>query len=246
MSFLFLRLLGVQLMNEADAGGSAPAPAVAPAPDVAPAAPAPSLMGSDPAAPAPTAEVSPTAEQLASMTPEERAAHDAKATEAQKPVGAPEKYEDFKVADGLELAPEVMGEFSKWAKSNNISQEAAQQLIDLQGKLAGAESEGRAERLQQALDAQRTGWEAQIKSDPEFGGDKFPATMETASKAMQAFGTPELRMLLNESGIGSHPELVKLFHRMGTALTEDKMVLPGNQVAAPGEKSIEDRLWGAK
>lgn len=232
----FLRLMGVRFMNEGDAGGSAPAPA-APA-----AAPAPSLMGNEPA---PAATPAPTAEQLAAMTPEQLAAHDAGTKDAAKPAGAPEKYEAFTVGEGLELDADVMTGFTDWAKANNISQEAAQQLVDLQSKLASAETTGRAERLQKALDDQRTGWETQIKSDPEFGGDKFLATMETASKAMQAFGTPELRMLLNESGIGSHPELVKLFHRMGTALTEDKMVLPGNQAATSEPKSIADRLWGA-
>jgi hypothetical protein len=45
-----------------------------------------------------------------------------------------------------------------------------------------------------------------------------------AKKALDAFGTAELRSLLNESGLGNHPEVIRFMFRAGKAISEDSMV----------------------
>ena len=45
-----------------------------------------------------------------------------------------------------------------------------------------------------------------------------------AKKALETFGTPELRTLLNESGMGNNPEVIRAFYRVGKAISEDKFV----------------------
>src|SRR5712671_3512851 len=44
--------------------------------------------------------------------------------------GAPEKYEDFKLPEGVELAPEAVAEVSTLFKELGLSQANAQKLVD--------------------------------------------------------------------------------------------------------------------
>ena len=57
-----------------------------------------------------------------------------------------------------------------------------------------------------------------------------------ARKAVEQFGTPELRTLLDESGLGSHPEVVRFFYRAGKAIGDDNFVAAG-RTAPPGGSS---------
>lgn len=151
-----------------------------------------------------------------------------------QPQGAPEDYADFKLADGAELDAEVLTSFKGIAKELGISQEAAQKLIDLQGQLDSK----RMQALEAAQAEQSQRWADAVKADKELGGENYDKTVETAIKAVEKFGSPELRSLLNETGIGNHPELVKFCHRIGKALSEDNLVMGGHQNAR--EMSIVD------
>lgn len=130
--------------------------------------------------------------------------------------GAPESYE-FKAPEGKEFSPEVLGAFSEAAKELGLTQEAAQAMLD---KIAPAF----AERQTQAVEAARAQWATDSRSDKEFGGDKLDENLATAKKAFETFGTPELRTLLNESGLGNHPEIIRAFYRAGKAISEDRVV----------------------
>lgn len=147
--------------------------------------------------------------------------------------GAPEKYE-FKAPEGQEFSPEVLGKFSEAAKDLNLPQEAAQKLLD---KIAPAF----AERQAHALEAARVQWESDAKADKEFGGDKLDENLATAKKALDQFGTPELRTLLNESGLGNHPEIIRVLYRAGKAISEDRIVTGGGGQSAP--QSVAQRMY---
>lgn len=174
--------------------------------------------------------VAPVTEQ-APATPEAPAAATA---EAPDQPATPVEYTDFAVPEGLEMDAEVLTNFKGIAKELGITQEAAQKLIDLQASLetkrSAAAEQAQAEQAQQ--------WAAQIKADKELGGENYSKTVETAIKAVEQYGSPELRNLLNETGIGNHPELVKFCHRIGKALSEDGLVMGGTQSAR--EMSIVD------
>lgn len=80
-------------------------------------------------------------------------------------------------------------------------------------------------------------WIAQIKSDPEIGGDHYNDTKSNIGRVMSRFGTPALRQYLNESQDGYNPELVRFFNNVGKALAEDTFV-NGNG----GTPTQEDRI----
>jgi hypothetical protein len=146
------------------------------------------------------------------------------------PAGAPEKYE-FKSPDGLSYDPEILSAFTETAKSLNLTQEAAQQFLD---RMAPAV----AQRQQAQIEAVRSEWVAKTTSDAEIGGDQMPQRLAVARKGLDAFGTPELRALLNESGLGNHPEIIRAFYRAGKAISEDTYVGGSAGSGKPGPKDF--------
>lgn len=130
---------------------------------------------------------------------------------------APEKYEFKAPVEGETLDAGIAASFSEVAKDLNLPQEAAQKVIDKMLPVL-------AQRQVDAIAKARTEWETAATSDKEFGGEALPQNLGVAKKAMDAFGTPELRTLLNESGLGNHPEVIRFMFRAGKAMSEDGMV----------------------
>lgn len=139
---------------------------------------------------------------------------------------APESY-DFTAPDGKSFDSETIAAFSEVAKELNLSQDAAQKVLD---KMAPAMEA----KMTRAMDAARVQWETEAKSDKEFGGEQIAQNVALAKKALDEFGTPELRTLLNETGLGNHPEIIRAFYRAGKAISEDRFV--GGKAPAKGAK----------
>ncbi|PJD67989.1 peptidase [Enterobacter kobei] len=171
-------------------------------------------------------------------TEEELAADKAKAEKAekeQKQEGAPEKYE-FQAGEGVELDTEALKDFEPVARDLNLTNEQAQKLVDAYPKiLAGVQ-----QRQAEAWQAQTEQWAADVKADKEIGGDKLTTNLSAAQRALDQFGTPELKEYLEGTGLGNHPELVKAFIKIGKAMSEDGMVDGSNQ----GQRSAAEVLYG--
>ena len=133
-----------------------------------------------------------------------------------KATAAPEKYE-FKAPEGREFDPDVIGAFSDVAKELGLSQEDASKVVDKM-------SEKLAERQQAKIESVHKEWVDASKTDKEFGGEKLSENLAVAKKALDSFGTPELRALLNESGLGNNPEVIRFMYRAGKAISEDTYV----------------------
>jgi hypothetical protein len=182
----------------------------------------------------------------AALTPEARAAKEKAATdkaEADKKAAAqkaPEKYEPFKVPEGMKLDETLIADLETLGKKNNWTQEQAQAIADLGSKQAQA-LQG---NFRSALTKAVAQWAEQSKADKEIGGDKFDENLAFAKKGMAQFGSQELGKVLKESGLGNHPEILRAFYRVGKAMADDKFVQ--GRDSGGGQLSIEDRLYGAK
>lgn len=230
---LFERLLHRRLCNEQPAdGGAAPAPsepsapaADAPAPAADPAKPEgdkpqPGTEGDNPQ------ENKPADGDKPADKPDDK---------EKKPEGAPEKYE-FTAGEGVELDSEALKDFEPVARDLNLTNEQAQKLVDAYPKiLAGVQ-----QRQAEAWQKQTEGWADTVKADKEIGGDKLTANLSAAQRALDQFGTPELKEYLNATGLGNHPDLVKTFVKIGKAMSEDGMVDGSNQ----GQRSAAEVLYG--
>lgn len=147
-----------------------------------------------------------------------------------EPQGAPEQYEDFAAPEGVQLDAELVGDLKTIAKELNLSQKDAQRVADLGPKLLQKLQGHQAETFAKV----RQTWADEAKADKEFGGEAFAENLGAAKKALDSFGTPELRTLLNESGIGNHPEVIRFMVRAGKAISSDTFVA-GERSAQAGK-----------
>lgn len=171
-------------------------------------------------------------EQQATDKPEGEAGQDdGEQGDTQKAEGAPEEYEEFTAPEGQQFDPEVINNFKEVAKDLNLSQEAAQKMLDKMGPVM-------AQRQTQQVEALRTQWAEQSTADKEFGGEKLAENLGVARKALDSFGSPELKSLLNESGLGNHPEFIRLLYRAGKAIGEDSFV-GGNKSAGKAQPTSQ-------
>ena len=97
-----------------------------------------------------------------------------------------------------------------------------------------------------ALQAQRqemtSKWLEEARADKEFGGDKFDANLADARKALAQFDTGgDIGKMLNETGYGNHPAILRIFARVGKALGEDNLHGKGGGEAA--EKPLAERFY---
>nr|DAN93720.1 MAG TPA: putative protease [Caudoviricetes sp.] len=128
----------------------------------------------------------------------------------------PERYE-FSAADGREYDAEVLAAFEDVAREAGLSNEKANLVLGRMSEMLEA-------RQQSQLEAARALWLDEVRADREIGGGKLPENLAVAKRALQAFGSAELTELLNRSGLGNHPEVIRMFYRAGRALSEDGMV----------------------
>lgn len=154
------------------------------------------------------------------------------------PQGAPERY-DFKAPQGAEVDAQVLTAFSEVARDLNLSQEAAQKVLD---KVTPVMAERRAEALKAQLDQARNTWVSASKADKEFGGSGLNENLSTAKKALDAFGSTELRAFLEDSGLGDHPEMIRLLYRAGRAISSDRYVGGREPASKPAPRTFEEHL----
>lgn len=154
--------------------------------------------------------------------------------------GAPAEYAAFELPEGFAADGPVMDEFKAAAKELKLPQGEAQKLASLGAKL-----------VQQTLDQQREAWTAQTaawvetaQTDPEIGGAQMPERVAVAVKALDRFGTPELKEALNTTGMGNHPEVIRFMHRVGLAIGEDTFVSGAGGGGAGDAVSTEDYYAG--
>jgi hypothetical protein len=147
-----------------------------------------------------------------------------------EPAAVPESYE-FTVPEGHTLTDEIRDELTALAKERGLSQEAAQQMLNDRAAWADKFKQANVK----ALDEARTVWAEETKKDKELGGDKLQENLGLARKALDKFGTPALRELLNESGLGNHPEVVRMLLKAGRAISDDVVVTTGRGNGSQGD-----------
>ncbi|TPQ24930.1 hypothetical protein [Methylomonas koyamae] len=157
---------------------------------------------------------------------------------SEQQTGAPETYADFTVPDGVAVDQELLGEFTTTAKALNLRQEDAQKLADLGAKMAQKISNDMYAQHQANVES----WVEQVKADPEIGGDKLEASLAVVPPVLKTFGSDALVELLDQTGYGNHPAIVKFFVNVGKAIGEDTLV-PGGANTAGGEKTIAQRMY---
>jgi hypothetical protein len=132
------------------------------------------------------------------------------------PAEVPAEDYTFEMPEGIDLDKAGADEFAAIAKELKLPKDAAQKLVGLEVK--------RLQKAQQDHVSLVESWAEQVNTDQEIGGDKLAENLAVARKAVDAFGSPGLKDLLNSTGLGNHPEVVKAFFKAGKAISEDGFV----------------------
>lgn len=148
----------------------------------------------------------------------------------EKPTGAPEKYEAFKVPDGKELSPELVTQAEATFKELNLSQEQGQKLVDLWN----AQTSNLSDRLDQMVADQRNAWRGEIAKDKTLGNgvdNLSDASKKSIADAISWTGDAKtqeaLKSALDLTGAGDHPDIVRAFVAFGKKLGEATLVKGG-------------------
>lgn len=149
----------------------------------------------------------------------------------------PEKYE-IKLPDNSPLDNASIEKIAAFAKARGFTNEEAQALLTRESESIQAYVEGQ----HKMLGEKTTEWSKTWEGDKEIGGDAFKVNAELAKRVVDRFGSPDLKKALNDTGLGNHPELGRLLVRIGKAMSEDQLVLPGSQPG--GKRPPEEVFYG--
>ncbi len=155
----------------------------------------------------------------AAETPEQKAAREKTEADAKAAKVVPEKY-DVKAPEGMELDQVLLDKVTPIFKKLNITQEGAQELIDAYAPHIKAQVEADAKAKIDAWKGQVESWKTE--SVTALGADAAKE-MAFAAKFIDKFGTPKLREILNETGVGNHIEVVQAFIKAGKAISPDAL-----------------------
>ena len=151
------------------------------------------------------------------------------AGDAEKPE-APEKYE-ITMPEGMELDEDTLGLFEPIFKELGITNEGAQKLVDAYIPLIQSTVDKQRQEAQEEYKGIVDGWKEDTMKEL---GSTAKADLAACGKAIEKFGSPELREMMQETGVGNHKELVKFMVKIGKSISEDSVVDPNSQPPASG------------
>jgi len=173
-------------------------------------------------------------------TAEELAADAEKA----KAAAVPEKYE-LTAPEGMTLAAADIDAATPIFKELGLSNEQANKLIPLAAQMAQRIQDKANQEILASVATDRKAWLDTARADPEIGGANWDTTMQVSASALDQLGFPKgspFRVLLNESGLGNHPEMIRAFAKVGKAIGEDSNFVRAESGA--GKKTHAQILFG--
>lgn len=164
--------------------------------------------------------------------------------DADAAAGLPEKYE-LTAPEGFEaIDAEMVEAADPILRDLKLSNEDAQKLMPLAGQLVQRANERAQQGIATQAATQRKEWADAFEADPAIGGARKAETLQNAARAFDHYGVKPgegLRQLLDESGLGNHPDLIRFVSNVGRDLGEASFER-GDPVTAP--KTPERVLYG--
>lgn len=157
---------------------------------------------------------------------------------APKPTVPPEKY-DLKLSDDSPFDAVFLERIAAEARERGLSNEDAQKLIDRDDRIVTGYIQAQGALLRKTSEA----WVEEAKTDKEIGGSGFKKNIETARRYVDRFGSESLKKALNETGLGNHPELIRMIVRAASTMADDTLVMPKGQASA-GKRPMEEAFYG--
>lgn len=202
------------------------------------------------------AEAKPTEEKKADGAEKQPEVKKEEVSQSDEPAPLP-SFEPWAIPEGVEIDQAKLGEFN-----NDLAQFAVEAKVDaklLQGlgqKLLDrhlANAQAVAQQIADAYDKvwkdQTKSWYEQFTKDPEIGGERQEKTTAAAREFIRKHGgtaeqQAEIRTLMQRTGIGNHPAVIRLFAKATANLSEGKPVPAGKPPGQP--QSRKNKFYGSK
>ena len=142
--------------------------------------------------------------------------------------GAPDKYADFKLPENVVVLPEVMEKAQATFKRMGLSQDDAQELINLNLENLQTMVQQGEQSAYSKFEDTRAKWRETVQNDPKIGGENLNASMAHVAQARKFFagqGEKELIQALEDTGAGDNPAVFKFFVAVGKAIQNEKLIL---------------------
>lgn len=155
----------------------------------------------------------------------------------------PEAY-TVNAPEGFVLDEAAMAIFDPVFRELTLTDAGAQKLVDA----APAFVEHVTNQVQQAqvneIVNTRKEWASASLADPEIGGKNLERSKQLAASVFDRYGLkPDgpFRTLLNESGLANHPDMIRVFAKIGHDMAEDGF--PVGEGAPKAGGSVLERLY---
>lgn len=138
-------------------------------------------------------------------------------------------YEGLTPPEGFEaLDTDAIASATPLMRAFGVADDKAQDFINqaapvITGMIERATTAAAAAQAEQQS-ALRAEWANTVKADPELGGANFDKTVAMSAVALNKFFDQETRDMLNVTGLGNFPGVVKGFAKMGAHFAEGEIV----------------------
>lgn len=162
-------------------------------------------------------------------------------------------YEAFTLPEGVTVEADKMGEFTKTLAefetttkaSHEEVQKLGQQLVDRHI----AELNRYTESLTHAWNQQKNDWKDSFLKDPEFA-NRTDTVVSSAIDAINVYAgdakqQDEFRNLMESTGVGNHPAMIRLLSNIMVAKANPKP-LAAPQIASTPKQSKISKMYGTK
>lgn len=156
----------------------------------------------------------------------------------------PEAY-DLTAPEGMTIDPALLEEATPIFKEAGLTNDQANAILPAAKSLMEKTQNATVQSMIDAGNQQRKAWLDEAKADAEIGGNKWDASLDSAGRGLDALGHPEgspFRQALNETGFGNHPEMIRIFAKIGSMVGEDGDFVRPNAGAAV-KQSREEVLY---
>lgn len=158
-------------------------------------------------------------------------------------------YDAFVLPEGLSLDETRAKEFTdilsnlevKTKAEHALLQEFGQKAVDFHVAEVKNLLEANNKASFDAWENTKNEWKESFMSDPELGGNRWQTTVNSALDFIRTHGgndkqQSEFRDLMNLSGVGNHPAMIRLLSNAGRNMSEGRPLAAQSPVSAPKSK----------
>jgi hypothetical protein len=134
-------------------------------------------------------------------------------------LGRPESADKYELkrpemAEGAKYDEEMEAAFKPIAYKAGLTPRQAQTILDEYNTVTAKRMEGYSKTMEDGVGKLKTEW-----------GQNYDKNIGLAGRAVKELGGDELRAMLEETGLGNHPVLIKVFAKLGQDLVEEPMLI---------------------